>query len=118
MTYCFVRVESGDRDETGAVMPSFHKFNYSSRQHAQTKQDLQRLTAGLTKAIAQLEAGHEDAAFPKVDEAKGLCDRCPFALRCDRAQSAFPNAASQNDPYQLLRAARQITVESVEEIPL
>lgn len=116
MTYCFVRAEESHHDQD--TPPSFYRLDYSTAQHQQTHQDLQAITGQLTKAIALLETGQAEAAFPKVAEAKGLCDRCPFAIRCDRAQAAFPTTDPTADPYQLLRQAQKITAATVEEIPL
>ena len=128
MTYCFVRINENSPDKTQpdksqqTPPPSFYRFSYSAAQHEQTKRDLQALTQTLTSAIAQLKTnqnkpGHHEA-FPKIDESKGLCDRCPFAIRCDRAISTFTGTNRNSDPYHLLRKARQITAETVEEIPL
>ena len=101
MTYWFVR--------SGAE-PSFYRFGYSKAQHQQTQQDLQRLTDRLTQMSEQVDS---DAAFPKVAVEKGLCDRCLFNVRCDRFTQP-----SADDPYQMLRAASQLTVDSVEEVSL
>ena len=105
MTYWFVR--------SGAE-PSFHRFGYSKAQHQQTQQDLQQLTDRLTQMSEQVDS---EAAFPKVAIEKGLCDRCLFNVRCDRAIQSS-TAASANDPYQMLRAASQLTADSVEEVSL
>lgn len=103
MTYWFVR--SGSE-------PSFHRFGYSKAQHQQTQQDLQQLTDELTRMSEQVGG---EAAFPKVAIEKGLCDRCLFNVRCNRALAPTDSAL---DPYQMLRAASQLTVDSVEEVSL
>ncbi len=105
MTYWFVRLGAAQQADQA---PSFYRFGYSAAQHRQTQQDLQQLTDQLTQMQQQ-------ADFPKVAVEKGLCDRCLFNVRCDRAPAAAP---SQTDPQQLLQAASQLTADSVEEIPL
>ncbi len=105
MKYWFVR-GSPDTD------PSFYQFGYSAKQHQQTQRDLQQLTDSLTQMSEQADY---EQAFPKVAIEKGLCDRCLFNVRCDRA---IPSDNRPTDPYQMLRAARQLTADSVEEVPL
>ncbi len=124
MTYWFVRLgampQAGDIEEptkpsTTDKRPSFYQFDYSEDQHDKTRQDLQQLTDRLTQLLQQADQGID---FPKVALAKGLCDRCPFNLRCDRLSPSAPAAlALSPDPYQLLRAASQFTADTVEEIP-
>ena len=115
MTYWFVRMTS---EATQTVnKPSFYKFSYSLAEHDQTRRDLQTLTDRLTEM-------RETAHFPKVAIEKGLCDRCPFNVRCDRlsADSAFSSTStsstSTTDPQQLLKTARQLAIENIPEIPL
>lgn len=105
MTYWFVR-------QSSETEPSFYRFGYSAGQHRQTQKDLQQLTDSLTQMSGQADY---ERAFPKVAIEKGLCDRCPFNVRCDRA---IPFGTGPTDPYQMLRAARQLTADSVEEMPL
>ncbi|MFK8183124.1 MAG: PD-(D/E)XK nuclease family protein [Phormidesmis sp.] len=146
MTYCFVRlgseaeaVTNGDSKSRNSKngegkapidasaeanslpansRPSFYRFGYSAAQHQKTKQDLQQLTDKLTQGIACLNTPQSEVAFPKVERAKGLCDACSFNIRCDRASSAISPTQQADNPYQLLRAAKQITVETVPEIPI
>ncbi|MEM6449725.1 MAG: PD-(D/E)XK nuclease family protein [Cyanobacteria bacterium P01_D01_bin.105] len=120
MTYCFVRVGLDDNKVSlPEPLPSFYRFGYSAAQHQKTHKDLQQLTERLTGAIALMKANNEAAGFPKVDKAKGLCESCLFNIRCDRAFSTALSPTSENDdPYQLLRTARALTAETVEEIPL
>ncbi|MEL6813227.1 MAG: PD-(D/E)XK nuclease family protein [Cyanobacteria bacterium J06598_3] len=132
MTYWFVRLghsalhesalneSASDKSASGASessasassssqrSPSFYRFGYSTAQHRRTRTDLQRLTHRLTQ---MRQSGH----FPKVDIEKGRCDRCPFAVRCDRLTSSFPLS---DEAQKHLREARQISVETVAEIPL
>lgn len=75
MSYWFVR----HRDpQTQTLLPQEVRLSYSQQQHQQTHQDLQRLTEALSRYSA---SGH----FPQVDPVLGRCDRCPFAVPCDRA---------------------------------
>ncbi|MEO1623193.1 MAG: hypothetical protein AAFU53_19445, partial [Cyanobacteria bacterium J06632_3] len=94
------------------IKPSSYDFPYSERAHEQTNQELQRLTAQLRNMQAQDN-------FPKVSIEKGLCDRCPFNVRCDRKPSpTHPVALQAQDPNQLLKAASQYTADTVEEVSL
>ncbi len=127
MTYWFVRLEqkavgkkadgqrTGDqRDAIGteALQPSSYTFPYSLAQHDQTRRDLQQLTDELTTMRLQ-------AYFPKVAIEKGLCDRCPFNVRCDRSPlTQNISLTPTQDPKQLLTAAQQLTIDNVEEVPL
>ncbi len=118
MTYWFVRLAAGsdavaagqmlEKREAEGTQPTSYRFGYSGAQHQRTQQDLQRLTDRLTQ---MRQAGD----FPKVAIEKGLCDRCPFNMRCDRLPASSPLPAS---PYQLLQSASQLTVDQIEEIPL
>ena len=111
MTYWFVRL--GNRDRTASKssnspsLPSAYQFAYSLEQHQQTQRDLQALTSKLTRMREQMQ-------FPKVSEASELCDTCTFNVRCDRA----PSTLSLYESARLLRQASEISLESVEEIPL
>ncbi|MBE9061792.1 PD-(D/E)XK nuclease family protein [cf. Phormidesmis sp. LEGE 11477] len=120
MTYWFVRPSQSEPVATsisaGAVptapaltQPSSYQFDYDLVQHDQTRQDLLLLTDRLTEMRLTEN-------FLKVDIAKGLCDRCPFALRCDRLPLAAATQAQTTQ--QLLHTASQLTAESVTEVPL
>ncbi len=117
MTYWFVRssqnaIQKTAADQTADVQPSAYKFTYSLVQHDQTRRDLQQLTDELTRMRSQ-------AHFPKVAIEKGLCDRCLFNVRCDRmAPTQIISHPLSQDPKQLLKAAQQLTIDSVQEIPL
>ena len=138
MTYWFVRLgampddsraesllegqgkRQGERQNSSERQPTSYRFGYSEAQHRQTQQDLQRLTDRLT-ALSQLAEQAIDFPpnFPKVAVERGLCDRCPFNVRCDRAPASAPTALSLSpDPYRLLQAASQLSADTVEEIPL
>ncbi|MEL6160404.1 MAG: PD-(D/E)XK nuclease family protein [Cyanobacteria bacterium J06623_5] len=105
MTYWFVR-PSHQADDKGKspAQPTSYRFDYTQLAHDLTRQDLQRLTDELT-------AMRELADFPKVSIEKGLCDRCPYNIRCDRSDRTFPQ-----DPSRLLKAASQLTADTAREV--
>lgn len=104
------------KQDSAERRPSFYRFDYDENQHRQTQADLQQLTNRLTQLLEQADRGID---FPKVAIAKGLCDRCAFNVRCDRTSTSTPAAlALAPDPYEVLRAASQLSADSVEEIPL
>ncbi|MEM6592951.1 MAG: PD-(D/E)XK nuclease family protein, partial [Cyanobacteria bacterium P01_C01_bin.73] len=83
ITYWFVR----SRDpQTQALHPQKETIQYSRLRHQQTRQDLTTISDRLTRQIAALQT--QAAMFPKVDLAKGYCDTCPFAVRCQRISPA------------------------------
>jgi len=107
-----IEIDQTETDQKVAAQPSAYKFTYGLAQHDQTRRDLQQLTDELTNMRSQ-------AHFPKVAIEKGLCDRCPFNVRCDRIAPAQAVSHSLGqDPRQLLKAAQQLTIDSVQEIPL
>ena len=115
MTYWFVRLSdhlapepASEKRSAEPAQPTAYRFDYSAVQHLRTQQDLQQLTDRPTRMRQQDN-------FPKVDVAKGLCDHCPFNVRCDRLPTTAPLPAT---PYQLLQSASQITVDRIDEIPL
>ena len=115
MTYWFVRLSDrlapepvSEKRSAEPAQPTAYRFDYSAAQHLRTQQDLQQLTDRLTRMRQQDN-------FPKVDVAKGLCDRCPFNVRCDRLPASTPLPTT---PYRLLQSASQITVDQIDEIPL
>ncbi len=109
MTYWFVRLNASEPpDQSTPTEPSSCQFNYDLAQHDRTRRDLLALTDELTRM-------QRTEIFPKVDIEKGLCDRCPFAVRCDRLP---PTASQPKTTQQFLKAASQLTVDSVAEVPL
>lgn len=83
MTYWFVRSRDG---QTNELLPQPERFSYDGLRHEQTRQDLYQITDRLTQQLASLkEAG---TSLPKVDETKGYCETCPFAVRCQRSGDA------------------------------
>ncbi|MEO1401428.1 MAG: PD-(D/E)XK nuclease family protein [Cyanobacteria bacterium J06635_1] len=102
MTYWFVR----NRDEqTGALTPESYRFNYSAERHGQTRQDLETLTQRLTQQRQAM------ADFPKVDVTKGLCDGCPFAIRCQRCSLG-------SSLEQTVAIATHLDLDTIDEIAL
>lgn len=111
MTYWFVRLEAeketGDKDSRLRKEPTSYQFDYSTEQHRQTERDLRSLTSRLTRMI-------EQANFPKVPLGSELCDSCVFNVRCDRPGITSPAI----DAARLLQEASQITLASVDAIPI
>ncbi|WP_310484133.1 PD-(D/E)XK nuclease family protein [Chamaesiphon sp. VAR_48_metabat_403] len=82
-------------------IPKSVKIDYTLKQHRQTKLDLDELLAKLTN---WLEAYHtKQEHFPQVSASTGLCQRCNFAIRCDRLQlDAAPKTTfDSRDLYHL-----------------
>jgi hypothetical protein len=65
--------------------PKSVSINYTLKQHRQTQIDLLAL---LEKLTTWLDANRTDREpFPQVAASTGACDRCSFAVRCDRQNS-------------------------------
>lgn len=131
MTYWFVRQgrpspdfavssAASDSDASSSLdKPSAYRFQYSLDKHDQTRRDLAELTDGLSKMMAR-------SHFPMVDIGLGRCDRCPFNVRCDLSDDTFGPRRSErlsphtlaNQSQHLLQTARQLNLDTVEEIPL
>lgn len=115
MTYWFVRLDESERSAMSVSTqsippkPSSYQFDYDLAQHDQTRRDLLSLTDRLTE-MRRLEN------FPKVAVEKGLCEHCPFAVRCDRLP--FSAVTQPQTTQQLLRTASQLTADSVTEVTL
>jgi PD-(D/E)XK nuclease superfamily len=62
--------------------PKSITINYTLKQHRQTHSDLLALLAKLTTWLDESRNAREP--FPQVAASKGLCERCSFAVRCDR----------------------------------
>ncbi|MEO0456262.1 MAG: PD-(D/E)XK nuclease family protein [Cyanobacteria bacterium P01_A01_bin.114] len=102
MTYWFVR----NRDEqTGALTPECYRFSYSASQHAQTRQDL----AAITERLTQLRQSGTN--FPKADITKGICDNCPFAIRCQRG-------GVESTLEQTVAIATHLNLDTIDEVTL
>lgn len=79
MTYWFVQ----SRSPTGEANPQCLRFAYSQEQHEQTRRDLTQLFNHLDRWLA----AYPRQEFPQVPETSRECDRCHFALRCQRQQT-------------------------------
>jgi hypothetical protein len=101
MSYWFVRpqAETAQDDPTA---PSQVSIAYSKAQHRKTRRDLQRLTNHLTKLLIP------GTDLPKVEVALGHCDRCPFAVRCQRPSVRY----GEPQRWQLP------SIDEIEEVPL
>lgn len=100
MTYWFVKASS---DKSNS--PSSINFDYSEAKHKKTKEDLKTLLDNLTGWLKDYQENHQD--FPQVDENKGVCKDCQFAVRCRRSQKL-----SQED----LMLKNLSNLEEIEEI--
>lgn len=84
LTYWFVKLPNQPRSLT---------FDYNSNAHEKTKQDL-------TSLLSQLDLWREEywqgKSLPQVNQSKGICRHCNFALRCQRLQE-IPLAWSVDD---------------------
>ena len=78
MTYWFVRARN---PETQALEPQQVRIPYSTAKHAETQQDLERLTDQLTRLLATSDL------FPQLPLGSPTCDQCPFAIRCQRGEA-------------------------------
>ncbi|MGJ3254475.1 MAG: PD-(D/E)XK nuclease family protein [Elainellaceae cyanobacterium] len=78
MTYWFVQA---GQDPT--PRPQQLRFDYSTAQHEQIRREL---TATLNQLTEWLGSYHHNTSFQKIDEALGVCERCPFAIRCQRGE--------------------------------
>jgi len=65
--------------------PQALTLGYDRQQHEQTRRDLQALLADMAAAIARYQAGEP---LPQVPLSAGHCHRCPFARRCERAETS------------------------------
>lgn len=81
--------------------PKSVKIDYTLKQHRQTKIDIDDLLAKLTNWLAAYHTRQEH--FPQVAASTGSCQRCNFAIRCDRLHSdASPNPTfDSRDLYHL-----------------
>jgi hypothetical protein len=96
-------------------------FNYSQSQHDQTRQDLSQL---LTQLTGWLEAYQAGQALPQVAISANECDKCNFALRCDRVASSIENhvevfSGEQNNiaPETSVSGSELALTTDIEQIP-
>lgn len=85
MTYWFVPPPSEGKPKA-ADRPGAVTIAYSRHKHRATARDLRRLTRRLDELLADAKKC-PNQEFPKIDAALGHCQRCPFALRCQRADA-------------------------------
>ncbi len=78
MTYWFVRTEAEQ------TQPQSLRFDYSTAQHEQTRQDLTQLLAQLTDWLQGYSQGEP---FPQVAPTTGHCKPCHFLWRCERGSA-------------------------------
>jgi hypothetical protein len=74
MTYWFVQTKS---------KPQNIQFNYDTKQHQKTTQDLDKLLNNLTLWLEKYQLGGQE--FPQISEYK-TCEYCQYNTRCDRLQ--------------------------------
>ncbi|XGV95727.1 MAG: PD-(D/E)XK nuclease family protein [Leptolyngbya sp. BL-A-14] len=86
MTYWFFQAS----DEK---TPDVQRFNagYDRLQHEQIRQELTRLLSQLTEWLKHYQNGEP---FPQVPLKSKECDRCSFAIRCDRV--TFPEETERS----------------------
>lgn len=72
MSYWFVQSQPEPKSIT---------FTYNAGQHEQTKRDLINLLDRLNYWLERYEMGED---FPQVAEGSRECDRCQFAMKCER----------------------------------
>lgn len=100
MTYWFVRAHDGK-----AIAPQSITFPYDQAQHDATRQTIQTLLNTLSTHLSAYEQGTQ---MPKIDEEKGVCGECPFALRCGRS----PHTA----PSSFIESAALLDIEHMAEV--
>lgn len=109
MVYWFVRSKD---PQTQKLKLESYELTYSDSLHHQTETDLLALTDRLT------ELRRNTMIFPKVALSKGVCERCPFAFRCQRlplndGEHSEDSMRTLND--QLING---LMLDAIEEIPL
>lgn len=105
--YPFVLAETSDYDpdriamiywffESGESVPEARRFSnaYDAAQHEQTRKDLTHL---LTQLTGWLERYQHGEPFPQVPLESKECDRCSFAIRCDRVAVQDETAQTQSN---------------------
>ncbi len=92
MTYWFVRTRN---PETQMLEPQWVTITYSQRHHKQTHQALLHLCDRLSHLLAN------DGDFPQVPPDSPQCDRCAFAVRCQRGAYAL-HASSPLPPWDAI----------------
>jgi len=106
MTYWFVQSQG---------QPKSLKFTYDTKRHEQTRQDLTRLLTQLTNWLQRYQDTGED--FPQVRQSLGRCQKCNFALTCQRspesmalARHATLSAASSSEWVLNLADIQEVSI--------
>lgn len=97
MNYWFFQAKEG---ENGNVQNE--PIRYSTDQHQQTDADLKALLDQLNQWLAAYAT--DRATLPQIDQSKGHCENCTFALRCGR----LPPASAVPIP----------SLDSIAEVPI
>ena len=100
MVYWFF--QTADRANQ-AASPQRLTIAYSSAQHDRTRQDLTQLLDSLTQWLQDYDQGQP---FPQVRD-RSPCQRCSFAIRCDRQEATSPLAI---DPLLCLDDIAELTL--------
>ena len=121
--YPFVLAETSDYDPDRIAMiywffesrnehPEAQRFNvaYDRIQHEQTRNDLTHL---LTQLTGWLERYQHGEPFPQVRLASKECDRCSFAIRCDRVTFRDEQEHAQSDPDNAFSLPNLADIEEV-----
>lgn len=96
MTYWFVQ---GSAAENAPAQPQSLTFHYSTRQYQRDRQDITDLLTQLTQWRSTQQP------LPQVEESKGYCAECPFAIRCQRTR-------------QSLNHGLTLTLDEIQEVAL
>lgn len=99
MSYWFVQPPGKGLDD---FQPSHVPIAYSAAQHRRTERDLRRLTNAITALLAT------PTDLPQVEVAQGHCQRCPFAVRCQRPSERYQGPAIPEIP----------AIADIAEVPL
>ncbi|MBW4519483.1 MAG: PD-(D/E)XK nuclease family protein [Scytolyngbya sp. HA4215-MV1] len=90
MTYWFFQAHGepaqggqAQNDWVSNLEPQSLNFPYSATQHEQTRQDLTHLLSHLAQWLYEYQQG---VPLPQVPVAKGVCQSCSFAWRCQRKE--------------------------------
>lgn len=126
--YPFVLAETSDYDPDRIAMiywffessneqtPEARRFSvaYDAMQHEQTRKDLTHL---LTQLTGWLERYQQGEPFPQVPLTSKECDRCSFAIRCDRVTFRDEKEQSQQ-PIDQENAFSLPNLADIQEVAL
>ncbi|MDJ1185779.1 PD-(D/E)XK nuclease family protein [Roseofilum casamattae] len=105
MTYWFVK-----RKKSLNIAPESSVISYNKAYHISIKNELSQLLHRLTQWLQRYEQG---AQFPQVPVGSSQCDRCPFAIRCDRETT---NRAATDRKATYFPSSTE-TIPSLDDIP-